>query len=176
MEFVSVPHVLLGLLEEQPRHGYDLKREYDRRFATDRPVAVGQVYSTLGRLHRDRRVSVAGVEVADGPERTAYAITDDGVAELERWLREPEAPAPYLQSVLYGKVVLSLLSGRSAAEVLDRQRSAHLAVMRQLTARKHGSDLPTALAADFALFHLDADLRWIELTGARLERLSKELS
>lgn len=173
---MSFPHVLLGLLEERPRHGYDLKREYDQRFAAGRAIAAGQVYSTLGRLHRDRRVSVAGVEVAGGPERTAYSITSDGVAELERWLREPEPPAPYLQSALFAKVVLALLSGRPAAEVLDRQRAAHLTIMRELTARKSGGDLARALAADFALFHLDADLRWIELTGARLERLSKELS
>lgn len=173
---MSVPHVLLGLLEERPRHGYDLKREYDRRFGTGRPVQFGQVYSTLGRLHRDGRIAVAGVEVADGPERTAYAITSDGVADLESWLDEPVSPAPYLQSVLFTKIVLALLSGRPAAEVLDRQRAAHLVAMRELTTRKRGSDLPTALGADFALFHLEADLRWIELTGARLESLAHQLT
>jgi DNA-binding PadR family transcriptional regulator len=172
---MSAPHVLLGLLEERPRHGYDLKREYDRRFGAGRPLQFGQVYSTLGRLHRDGRVAVAGVEVAEGPERTAYAITRDGIADLERWLGEPVPPAPYLQSVLFTKVMLALLSGRPAAGVLDRQRAAHLVVMRQLTAGKRGSDLPTALRADFALFHLEADLRWIELTGARLDSLAQQL-
>ncbi len=81
------------------------------------------MYSTLGRLHRDGRVTVAGVEVAGGPERTAYAITGDGRADLERWLGEPVPPAPYLQSVLFTKVVLALLSGRPATEVLDRRQA-----------------------------------------------------
>ncbi len=120
---MSVPHALLGLLEERSRHGYDLKREYDRRFGAGRPLRFGQVYSTLGRLHRDGRVTVAGVEVAGGRERTAYATTGDGRADLERWLGESVPPAPYLQSVLFTKVVLALLSGRPATEVLDRRQA-----------------------------------------------------
>ena len=51
---MSVPHTLLGLLEEQPRHGYDLKRAYDARFGLDRPLKAGQVYATLGRLGESR--------------------------------------------------------------------------------------------------------------------------
>jgi hypothetical protein len=48
--------------------------------------------------------------------------------------------------------------------------------MREQTARKRGADLATALACDFTLFHLDADLRWLEHTAARLNRLTEELS
>jgi hypothetical protein len=97
------------------------------------------------------------------------------VAELERWLREPEPPDPHLQSVLFTKVVLALLSGRPAADVLDTQRSAHLETMRELTRRKVSGHPADALVADYALFHLEADLKWIELAGARLERLRKEI-
>jgi DNA-binding PadR family transcriptional regulator len=173
---VSFPHTLLGLLEASPRHGYDLKREYDARFGTQRPVKPAQVYSTLARLLRDGDTHVVGVDRVDGPDRTTYALTPDGVTRLEHWLAEPEDATPYLQSTVYTKVVLALLSGRSAAQLLDRQRSAHLAVMRELTGRKRGADLPTTLACDFTLFHLDADLRWLEHTAARLDRLAQELS
>ena len=41
---MTVPYALLGLLEQQPRHGYDLKRLVDRYFAPDHPVAFAQVY------------------------------------------------------------------------------------------------------------------------------------
>ena len=71
--------------------------------------------------------------------------------------------------------MLALLSGRSAEEILDAQRTAHLRTMRDLTRKKRAGDVADALAADFALFHLEADLRWIELTGARLDKLRKEL-
>lgn len=173
---MSFPQTLLGLLEPAPRHGYDLKREYDARFGALRPVKVAQVYSTLSRLLRDGDVEVVGVERVDGPDRKTYALTTHGVTHLQRWFAQAEGPTPYLQSVVYTKVVLALRSGRPAEQVLDTQRAAHLQVMRELTDRKRGADLATTLACDFTLFHLEADLRWVEHTAARLDRLSEELS
>ena len=169
---MSIGHTLLGLLEGGPRHGYDLKRAYDERFGQDRPLPYGQVYSTLSRLLRNGLVEVTGVEAGDGPDRKRYAITDAGVTDVAQWLRTPEAPEPYLHNVLYTKVVLALLSGRSAVEVLDVQRSEHLRAMRELTRRKAIGDLADALICDHALFHLEADLRWLELTTARLDELA----
>ncbi|MBP2475948.1 DNA-binding PadR family transcriptional regulator [Crossiella equi] len=172
---MSIGHTLLGLLEEGPRHGYDLKRAYDERFGQDRPLHYGQVYSTLSRLLRNGLVQVEGVEQGEGPERKRYAITGAGITDVDAWLGSPEKPEPYLQNTLYTKVVLALLSGRSAAEVLDIQRGAHLRLMRELTQRKNTGDLAAQLICDHALFHLEADLRWLELTAARLEELAKEV-
>lgn len=173
---MAVSTTLLGLLQQQPAHGYELKRAYDERFGGDRPLAYGQVYSTLARLLKNGLVEEAGVESGDGPDRKRYAITPDGVADVDRWLATPETPAPYLQSALYTKVVLALLSGRSATEVLDTQREAHLATMRDLTRRKSAGDLLDQLVCDHALFHLEADLRWLELTAARLDEVRAEVA
>ena len=62
---MATGEVLLGLLVEQPRHGYDLKRAYDERFGADRPLRFGQVYATLARLLRDGLVDVDAVEAGD---------------------------------------------------------------------------------------------------------------
>jgi DNA-binding PadR family transcriptional regulator len=169
---MSIGQAFLGLLESQPRHGYELKRAYDERFSTDRPLHYGQVYATLSRLLKNGLVTVDGIEPGDGPERKRYAITAAGVTDVERWLRQPEKPDSYLQSTLYSKVVLALLTGRGAAEILDAQRTEHLRMMRELTRRKLGGDLADELICDHALFHLEADLRWLELTSARLDDLA----
>jgi DNA-binding PadR family transcriptional regulator len=172
---MSLPKTFLGLLEQGSSHGYDLKRTYDEHFGGDRPLAYGQVYATLSRLLKNGFVEVQGVEPGDGPDRKRYAITEAGVADLGAWLAEPEKPEPYLQSVLYTKVVLALLTGRPAEEVLDTQRGEHLRLMRELTQRKLAGDLADKLICDHALFHLDADLRWLELTAARLGELEAEV-
>jgi DNA-binding PadR family transcriptional regulator len=173
---MSIGHTFLGLLESGPRHGYDLKRSFDERFGQDRPLAYGQVYATLARLLKNGLVRVDGVEPGGGPERKRYAITDAGVTDVENWLDQPEKPEPYLQSTLYTKVVLALLTGRSAAAVLDTQRAEHLRMMRELTRRKSGGDLADQLVCDHALFHLEADLRWLELTAARLTDLAGRIA
>src|SRR6266567_6210029 len=172
---VSLGYALLGLLEDRPRHGYELKHLYDGRFGGSQPVKFGQVYSTLSRLRRDRLIDMAAVESGEGPDRKLYVITSQGVMDLERWLREPEPPPGFGRKALFTKVVLALMSGRSAVEVLDAQRAMHLVRMRDLTGRKRAGDLTDALACDFELFHLEADLRWIELAAGRVDRLRHEL-
>jgi DNA-binding PadR family transcriptional regulator len=173
---MSISKTFLGLLESGPSHGYDLKREYDARFGLDRPVAYGQVYATLSRLLKHGLVTVEGTEPGGGPERKRYAITGEGVADVEQWLAEPERPDLYLQSTLYVKVVLALRSGRAATDVLDTQRAEHLRLMRELTQRKLAGTLADQLVCDHALFHLEADLRWLELTASRLDQLAGEVT
>jgi DNA-binding PadR family transcriptional regulator len=172
---MSVPLTLLGLLDREPSHGYDLKRDYDTFFGRGRPLSFGQVYATLSRLSRDGKVVVGEVAPGEGPDRKRYVITDRGATEVDTWLTEPVEPEPHLQTVLFAKVVLSLMLGRPAAEYLDTQRAAHLQRMRELTEIKRGGELVDALLADHGLFHLEADLRWIDLTAARLDALAERV-
>jgi DNA-binding PadR family transcriptional regulator len=172
---MSVPLTLLGLLERHPSHGYDLKRDYDAFFGRGKPLPFGQVYSTLARLARDGKVVISEVGPGEGPDRKRYVITDVGATEVDTWLSEPVDPEPHLQTVLFAKVVLSLMLGRPAAEYLDVQRAAHLRRMRELTELKRTGGLVDTLLADHGLFHLEADLRWIETTVVRLEALAKEV-
>ncbi len=178
MSIGHIGHTLLGLLESgPPRHGYDLKRAFDEKFGHDRPLHYGQVYSTMSRLLKNGLVEVDGIEAGGGPERKRYAITEAGITDVDRWLATPpEKPEPYLQSTLYTKVVLALLTHRDAADILDTQRAEHLRSMRILTDRKRKGDLADQLICDHALFHLEADLRWLELTAARLDKLRQAVA
>jgi hypothetical protein len=45
--------------------------------------------------------------------------------------------------------------------------------MRELTEMKRSGGLIDALLADHGLFHLESDLRWIDLTAARLDALAE---
>ncbi|WNV82423.1 PadR family transcriptional regulator [Umezawaea sp. Da 62-37] len=170
---MSIGHSLLGLLQQGPRHGYDLKHAYDGHFGQGRPLHYGQVYATLSRLLKNGLIEETGPEPGNGPDRKRYSITAEGVTDVDQWLGRPENPELYLQSTLYSKVVIALLAGRDASDVVDAQRTAHLQSMRELTARKRAGDLADKLICDHALFHLEADLRWLEMTEARLADLGE---
>jgi hypothetical protein len=45
--------------------------------------------------------------------------------------------------------------------------------MRELTGLKERGDLMDTLLADHGLYHLEADLRWIDHTAARLDMLAQ---
>ena len=62
---------------------------------------------------------------------------------------------------------------QSATQYLDMQRAAHLKRIRELTQLKRTGGLVDALLADHGLFHLEADLRWIDITEARLPALAE---
>ena len=170
---MSVPLTLLGLLERGPSHGYDLKRDYDAYFGRGRPLRYSQVYATLSRLARDGKAVAGPVEQEAGPERRRYVITADGVAEVDRCRAEPVPPEPDLQSELFAKVVLALMLDRPADGYLDAQRAAHLQRMRELTELKRGGDILDVLLADHMIYRLEADLRWIDRTAARVDLLAR---
>jgi DNA-binding PadR family transcriptional regulator len=172
---MSVPHTLLGLLEREPRHGYELKRDYDTYFGRHKPLPFGQVYATLARLERDGKVTPGEFESGDGPDRKRYAITDEGKGELDVWLREPTAADPHLQTMVFTKVALTLMQGRPAEDYLDTQRASHLERRKELNELKRTGTLVDALLADYGLFHLEADLRWIDITEARLPALAQQV-
>jgi len=172
---MSVPLTLLGLLEREPSHGYDLKRDYDTYFGRGKSLPFGQVYATLSRLARDGKVVMDEVAPGEGPDRKRYVITEAGATEVDTWLAEPVAAEPHLQTVLFAKVVLALMLDRPAERYLDTQRAAHLQRMRELTEIKRTGGLVDGLLADHGLFHLEADLHWIDITAARLDALRTQV-
>jgi DNA-binding PadR family transcriptional regulator len=172
---VSTSTALLGLLGIEPAHGYTLKHRYDAWFAQRRPLAFGQVYATLGRFERDGLAEVVDVEAGDGPDRRRYRITPEGVTTVDDWVFGAQDPELFATSTLYSRVTVALLSGRPADRVLATQREAHLGRMRDLQQQRRGAVGAELLAVTYELAHLDADLRWIEQSGARLDKIRTEL-
>ena len=172
---MSASFALLGIIGQRPSYGYQLKRSYDALFGNEKPLAFGQVYATLSRLLRDQKITVNSSEQAAGPERKKYTITTKGRTELEKWIALPEDMHAEARPILFTKVVTAILLDTSPNEYLDIQRTAHIARMRELTEERRKGDLAGLLQADYVLFHLEADLRWIDNTAARLNTLIKEV-
>ncbi|MGO1948007.1 MAG: PadR family transcriptional regulator [Mycobacteriaceae bacterium] len=166
---------LLGLLGTEPSYGYDLKHGYDRWFGAQKPLAFGQVYATLARLVKHGSIVLLGDEAGEGPERKRYDITPQGRSRVDDWLLTPETPSESMQSNLFARTVIAIMLEQNVNRLLDLQRQEHMRRMRELTRQKQGSDLATVLLCDHALFHIDADLRWIDLTTDRLEDLREQV-
>src|SRR5690242_2557510 len=79
--------VLLKLIADQPRHGYELIRAIEELSGGSYVPSPGVVYPTLTLLQDMGRIEEAE---AEGP-RKAFAITADGTAELEAKKSEVEA-------------------------------------------------------------------------------------
>lgn len=77
---------LLALLDEQPRHGYELIQALSERFGGTYSPSAGTIYPRLSKLEEEGLVSKS----TDG-RKTVYEITDAGRAELEARRHELDA-------------------------------------------------------------------------------------
>ena len=98
--------VLSLLRPGYPMHPYQIANVL-RRTGKDRdmPIKVGSLYTVVRNLERHGLIEATGSHRAGRrPERTEYAITDAGRAELRDWLRElvavPEPEYPRFQAAL----------------------------------------------------------------------------
>jgi len=164
--------VLLGLLDAEPRHGYELKAVFEQFVGGTWPLNIGQVYTNLTRLEKDGLVECQVVPQDQLPDRKVYALTDAGRAELARWADAPEEGPVRLRDELFLKIaVRSITSSGSAGELIAVQRDAHLRTLAQLTRLQHDPGLhpATALLLEGAMLRLEADLKWLDVAEDRLK-------
>jgi DNA-binding PadR family transcriptional regulator len=173
---VSVRHALLALLSEGPKYGLQLRQEFEARTGEVWPLNVGQVYTTLQRLERDGLVE-ADDSADDGPQK-GFHITEEGEAELTKWLRTPPDFSSPPRDELVIKVLVALeLPGVDVHDVVQVHRRYLVELMQQWTRLKEdGSrfDLSFALVVDAELFRLDSLVRWLDTADGRLKRAAAE--
>src|SRR4051812_15148434 len=122
---MTIRHSLMALLTLGPRHGYQLRAEFESRTGGTWPLNVGQVYTTLQRLQRDGLVDVAGEPDSEG--RIAYALTPAGRAEADAWFANPVDKSSDPRDELSIKLALGVgMPGVDVAAVIQTQRSATL--------------------------------------------------
>jgi DNA-binding PadR family transcriptional regulator len=172
---VSVRHALLALLSEGPKHGTQLRDEFEARTGEVWPLNVGQVYTTLQRLERDGLIATApDVESDEEGTQKPYRITEAGSVELAHWLRTPPDLSTPPRDELVMKVLVALrVPGTDVRDVIQAHRRYLVELMQRWTRIKEddaGDDLNMQLAVDAELFRLHAVIGWLDTAEARIAR------
>ena len=85
---MSLAHVILGLLQQQERTGYDLKTEcFNDRIAHLWQADQAQIYRTLDKLEAQGWLTCTVEFQRDRPNRKVFRITEAGKAETIQWLQ-----------------------------------------------------------------------------------------
>lgn len=87
--------LLLFVLEEKPRHGYEIMKALEERFHGFYKPSAGAVYPALRALHGRGLVSMAG-----GERRKTYHITPKGTARLRKVRKETQARFVQIEKAL----------------------------------------------------------------------------
>lgn len=164
MRVSRVEVVVLGLLAEGPRHGYELLERFRER-GMDLWAEVGRasVYQALRRLEREGALAGRQQEGSEGPDRRVYRITSTGRARLRAGLREHARGSPLALGFLH--LLPSDEAGRvvaARAQALEDRR-ARIAAARE---RLAGTDDPAGgLALRLLELHeslIESERRWLE--------------
>src|SRR5213594_861844 len=85
----TLGHALLARIHQQPRSGYDLRKEFAStpfRYFSDSP---GAIYPALRRLRAQGWITSVPAAVRSGRRKDVMGITREGRRALERWLSQP---------------------------------------------------------------------------------------
>ena len=168
---------LLLLLGERPRHGYDLRSEFEARTGSMWPLNSGQVYTTLDRLERDGLVASEPDEDDPSGRRRTHQLTTAGRAEVAAWLDTPTSAGGPPRDDLVMKVLLAAHGELAdALAVVDFHRHDLLGRLQELRRRQRAAPdgLAGRMVADVLAVRLEADLRWLDLTEERLRAASAD--
>ena len=165
---MSLPHAVLGLLAVAPGTGYDLTRRFEASLSHAWHASHSQIYPELARLQDRGLVEEAG-RGARG-SRT-WAITDQGRAELDRWLTEVPPNRSQRNETALRWFLLPLLPADQRRAALERE----IADIEDSTAFLQASATGYGGAGDDHPFRATAQLG-LRINGVMLEWLREQLA
>ncbi len=142
--------VVLGVVAEQPTHGWPVVRVLAPDGALGRVWTVARpvVYRSLSTLTTLGLLEECGEEAGvQGPQRTILRATRRGRAALRRWLRTPVAHVRDVRSELLIKLALLDRAGEPNSALVEQQLEVLAPVLRAVSEPPGGNGFDATLAA-----------------------------
>ncbi len=159
--------LLLGLVAEMPRHGYELEQIIAQRSMRDwTQIGFSSIYFVLGKL--EKAELVAGQTPAGSKAKKTYSVTRAGrEALVAQTVEALSCFRPTYSSVLLGMVHWSVLPRKAALAALKARSDAVSDEMARLERiRFERQPLPDFIEAlfDFSAGQLEAEKAWVSKT------------
>jgi DNA-binding PadR family transcriptional regulator len=171
-DLTTTEGVLLGLLAEGERSGYDLLKRAEASVAHMWAPAKSQLYAVLPRLVDAGLARRKTVRQSGRPDKQMYRLTAAGRRSVQAWLED--APPRTWDEVLLKVFFAKLVSREALLRQLEEQREVQVAQLEEYRVierniatdpgRKHGY-----LTLRFGLALILARLDWLDVA---IEELS----
>lgn len=138
MARVTPEYVILGLLESQSCHGYQLLEHFRQpeRLGRIWKLSNSRIYSLLKTLERKEWIDGREEDSVDAPMRTVYWLTNVGRAHLYDWLNvvQPSASTRNIRTEFLSRLYIARILNQPIQPIIDAQRHACEAQLDQLNA------------------------------------------
>lgn len=172
----TLGHALLGVLAEGPRTGYALVKHLQQSIAYTWPAGHSQVYPELAKLREAGLIRESAAAPRGG---RVYELTDTGLAEVRRWLRETEPSRTVRDESALRLFFLWLLQPAEVEAYLRSEAERARATLEELERIAAQEDPETTktrayrVALELGLRATRARLEWAEWAATEPARRSR---
>jgi len=164
---MSLKFALLGLLAENPKYGYEIKRQFEGALGNVWSVSYGQLYPTLRWLSELGWVTKKTEPGKKAADKNIYSITEKGRKKLDEWLLKPVRSTYRLKDEFTLRFLF--FSKLAPAHVLEylREHQRKTVLQREtfqitLESLKGSMDFFLQGIIRKGIVHLEAESRWLE--------------
>jgi molybdenum ABC transporter molybdate-binding protein len=163
----TIEHTLLGLVRQQPRHGYEIYQQLraNESLALLWQIKQSQCYALLGKLEQAGYLCSTIELQGTQPPRKVFCLTNAGEAALAAWANSPVTTWEDVQQQFLVRLYFAQQSGEEAAHTLvERQRSISRAWLDSLYMQQVQT-LPRShrwLTLRFRVRQIEAFLEWLD--------------
>lgn len=171
----TLEYILLGLIKEQPAHGYAL---YDRLRNTSELSLIWQVkrsklYYLLDKLETEGLLSVSVSSQGPYPDRKVYQLTSRGKKTLESWMNSPVMSSRYIRLAFLSKIYFLLKENEEGtAELIDQQVKICQGWLQNLQRQQQSLELDDFINSQVFLFRIGQINAMLEWLGNCREQIS----
>ncbi len=165
---ITLEYILLGLLKDQPTHGYALfeKLQNTPELALIWKVKRSKFYYFLDKLAGEGLLSLS-IQAQDGsPDRKVYQLTEAGSRTFKYWREEPVLLSRFMRISFMAKLYFALQAGREEGrELIARQLEVCRDWLESLKGEAQGvpeGDFISAQVIEFRKGQIAAMITWLK--------------
>jgi DNA-binding PadR family transcriptional regulator len=169
---------LLGLLNEQPMSGYDLRKVFAQTAMGSFSDSPGAIYPALGRLEKRGLVRGTIEESTSLRKRRVFKATAKGIAVFKAWLKRPITQDDVMRRV--GELMLRFafmddaIGTERCVQFLKEyevQLAGYIPSLKEFHKKQAGQmPMSARLAFESGIEEYDARLKWARSSLAAYER------
>lgn len=167
MIFVSTKYAILGLLNQRPMHGYEIKKEFEKSVSYIWSINVGQLYTLLKKMEGEKVIARREMPQDNMRDKIVYEITDAGKYELQEWLSTPVLNRQTKDEFYLKMMFLTQVDKEKATKYIDEQIKAMGKQSETFKAMKvdHGERMEKfmSLLLEASIMHFEVDIKWLKL-------------
>ena len=117
---LTMEYILLGLLNQNPSHGYQLYKDLDRFEGVGLVwhIKQGKLYALLERLVEEGLLESNLLPVQEYPPRKEFSLTGLGVKVYREWINTPVAHGREMRQDFLARFYFAKLSGNETLRTL----------------------------------------------------------